>query len=110
MADDRIEPGMRPGAEDITCPYGCAGEPNIQREGHEMTLLGSLSPTVDPNHHWLYCRCLACGREFTKEWRMDRVCYSVLQAAKQPKLLRGAPVCWERFDNDPRPKGDASCP
>jgi hypothetical protein len=95
------EPGMSPGVDDIVCPYGCVGEPKIKRGGHKYTLLGSMGGP-DPNHHWLHCRCLACERDFCKEWKRELVCYSMFQTDKLPRLLRGAPVCFEEFENDPR--------
>lgn len=96
-----IEPGLTPGADDVVCPYGCVGAPHIERHGETVTLLGSITGS-DPNHHWLDCTCLTCGRSFTKEWRYQFVCYSVPQPGKLPKLLRGSPVCYEEFENDPR--------
>jgi hypothetical protein len=101
MSEASGDSGMHPGPEDVVCPYGCVGDPDIERGDHERTLVGSLRGT-DPNHHWLSCRCRRCGRSFTKEWKRDRVCYSATQSGKLPRLLRRAPVCFEEYENDPR--------
>lgn len=86
---------MSSGADDVVCPF-CRGS-NVARISHQQTELGSLDGT-DPNHHWLVCRCVDCGdRGFTKEWCRQRVCYS-----SGRRLVRGYPVCFERYENDPR--------
>jgi hypothetical protein len=94
------EPGMRPGREDVICPFGCVGA-EIKQHGEESTCLGHTGgPEDDPNHVWLRCNCLGCGRAFQKEWKWceKRACYSADRV-----LLKGQPICYERYKNDPRP-------
>lgn len=92
-------PGMGPGADDVVCPFCRSAD--VAHGAHWETLLGAVGGT-DPNHHQFACTCLGCAREFTKEWCRQRVCYS-----SDRRLVRGYPVCFERYENDPRA---ALCP